>query len=70
MATMTALKDEIATEWVLAGAAVGPRPDATCYFRAFSGGHQAPHVTLGLPNYAQAHQRANALIVDDPDDPV
>lgn len=41
-------------DWVLIGATNHPlRPRVTRYFRGYSGGHQAPHITAGLLQYAR-----------------
>lgn len=41
-------------DWAIIGATSNPlRPNVTRYFRGYSGGSQAPHITAGLLHYAR-----------------
>ena len=59
--------DQYITNWILVGAAATPDPEINAYFRIYAGSSQAPHINLGLLDYATQCERANLFRWEDED---
>jgi len=63
----------VITSWIIVGTTVGPRVDSSSYFRMYSGGSMASHLSLGLLDVAATMERdwltSPASDGDDEDDP-